>query len=158
MKNKTVERIKLKVQENIETLKKEQTELQANLKKRKLDPQQLSKLLGRDLFTLENVAHYRALSIEESISEKIISIKQQYGGKLNESGLKHILFELLTEEQVKIFLKHSTPSEGELKEKFNKLWKEVIQQLSYHHSNRQINVPKVVQSTLIKYVKSSRWT
>ena len=35
MKNKTAERIKLKVQENIE---KEQTELQANLKKRKLDP------------------------------------------------------------------------------------------------------------------------
>ena len=80
MKNKTVERIKLKVQENIETLKKEQTELQANLKKRELDPQQLSKLLCRDLFTLGKVARYKALGIEESISEKINSINQLCGG------------------------------------------------------------------------------
>ena len=74
--------------------------------------------------------------------------------ELNESGLKLILFKILTEEQVKIILKHSTPSEGELKEKFDELWKEVILQLSCHHSNRLINVPKVVQSTLIKYVKT----
>ena len=119
MKNKTVERIKLKVQENIETLKKEQTELQANLKKRKLDQQQLSKLLGRDLFTLAKVARYKALGIEESISEKIISIKQQCGGKLNESGLKHILFEILTEEQVKIIL--SIPHHQKVNSKKNLL-------------------------------------
>ena len=154
MKNKTVERIKLKVQENIETLKKEQTELQANLEKRELDPQQLSKLLGRDLFSLDKVALYKALGIKESISEEIISIKQLCGGKLNKSGLIFILFEILTEEQVKIILKHSTPSEGELKEKFDELWKEVILQLSYHHSNREIDVPMVVQSTLIKCVKA----
>ena len=154
MKKKILERIKLKVQENIETLNKEQTELQANLKIRKLDPQQLSKLLGRDLFTHDKVTRYKALGIEEKISENIISIKEKLGGKLNESGLKHILFEILTEEQVKIILKHSTPSEGELKENFDELWKEVILQLSYHRSNRQINVPKVVEDTLIKYVKA----
>ncbi len=148
----TVEKIKLKVQENIQYLKDEQISLQASLEKNDLDTKQLSKLLSRDLFNPEKVERYKVFGIDGSLVEKIISIKQKSGGNLSEEDLKYILLKLLTVDQVGIVLKYSTPHEDELKRMFNELWEDVIKQFPETLPTRNLDVPEEVERSITKHI------
>ncbi len=141
----TVEKIKLKVQENIQYLKDEQICLQENLEKNILDTRQLSKLLSRDLFSPEKVERYKVFGIDGSLIEAIISIKKRSGGNMSEEGLKYILLNLLTIDEVGIVLKYSTPHEDELKKMFNELWEDVIKQFPQTLPTRNLDVPEEVE-------------
>ncbi len=148
----TVEKIKLKVQENIQYLKDEQICLQENLEKNILDTRQLSKLLSRDLFSPEKVERYKVFGIDGSLIEAIISIKKRSGGIMSEEDLKNILLNRLTKDQVEIVLKYSTPHEDELKKMFNKLWEDVIKQFPQTLPTRNLDVPEEVERSIIKHI------
>ena len=138
------------VQELIETLKQEQEKLHANLRRKKLEPSQLKKILTLNLFTPNYLKQYVEEGIITEAQEKSLHKIIKYSG--SEQGLNQIMVGgvLSTEEVIKI-LNQGRESEREFETKFYSDWDKMVKNLPYEPRDT-IDAEVFVESALLDHV------
>ena len=152
-RNIFIEGMTKEVQELIGSLRQEQEELHDNLKRKKLEPLQLKKILDLNLFTPECLKLYREEIITGDQEESLREFIQDSEVPMSEQCLNCILVgEVLSTQQVISILNLGRQSEQELEAKFNSDWDVMLNKLSYV-SEDPVNVEFFIESVLINYVK-----
>lgn len=142
------------VQDLLASLKQEQKQLHANLKKGKLDQPQLRKILTLDLFNPDNLKQYTVQGlITGAQQDNICKLVRDCRGSLTVQHLTHILVGgVLSTEQVIEILNQGRQSERELETKFNSDWVDMLNKLPYV-PEEPVNVEAFVESTLLDFVR-----
>ena len=155
-RNRDVEFMKNKVQEYIDGIKKEQRLLQDSLYRRKLDSQQLQKLISMDLFSPEKIKAYRRSIIITDDQVKQISGFKTTSGKFTENSMKRLLEgKVLVLDQVLTILKKSHLTEQELQSKFDDIWKDLIKALPPVEHGPEMSITYEVEKTLVRFAASN---
>ncbi len=146
-KNEIIADIKQNVRRSIDAIKEEQKELSKNLEKKKLSKCQIKKLLKEELFTDEKMKVYRINGIREAALHEIIKYKH-----IKDDTLTHILYYVLSLEEVNKILKQLSKSHEAIEEGFNQLWKDLISKIPEYHSFTKEEIAHDVESALMSYV------
>ena len=155
-RNRGVEFMKIKVQEYIDGIKKEQRLLQGSLYRRKLDSQQLQKLISMDLFSPEKIKAYRRSKIITDDQVKQIDGFKTTSGKFTEHSIKRLLEgNVLTLDQVQKILKQTHQTEQELQSKFDDIWKELVKTLPPVEHRPCMSITYEVERILLKFAATT---
>ena len=154
-RKRNAEEIKRKIQEHIENIKKEQEMLHKSIKSGNLQPQQLRKILERDMFSSEKLAVYEKLKIITPDQVKCIeSVIQQSESRYTEDFLKKILYgEMYSTIVVENILKMMALTEKEMKIEFEIFWIEWTSHMQVAYGESFI-VEKEVEFTLTEFVEA----
>ena len=151
-KHATVNGIKQWVQHNIETVRKKKLQLEESLQNKSIDESQLTSLLERDLFASDKLESYKCIIGEDSFLQ-IDKIKNEEG-VLNECSLKHILFHILSVDQVKAILKQSPQPDAILEAEFDSKWRDIVSTISYTRPGIPARVADEVKQALYSYAQN----
>ena len=150
--NRDVEFMKNKLQEYIDGIKKEQHLLQDSLYRKKLDSQQLQKIISMDLFSPEKLKGYSHSKIITDDQVKQISGFKTSSGKFTEHSIKSILEEkVLARDQVQNILKKTLQTEQELQSKFDDNWKDLIKKLAPVEHGPEMSITYEVERALVHF-------
>ena len=141
------------VKDLIKYMKREQEELNSNLKRRKLEPLQLMKILHQDLFGSEDLERYKNQNY--ITGEQVDQIKQEIlqHGSMTEKCLNNILLgDILSIDQIETILKQGQCSESELKTKFDVDWKNLLKTLPYRMEDPTRDIADHVERILLDFV------
>ena len=144
-----------KIQDHASSLKKEQRQFSESISNRRLSDNQLKKIVKRNLFTLRNLHLYEQQGlITEEQARDVADIISECGGSLTISALPDILFGTVLEpEQVKKILTRGRHTEEELKEEFNTLWGQLIEQILPVYVETA-NVERETEKQLIEFARA----
>ena len=151
-KHATVNGIKQWVQHNIEAVRKKMLQLEESLQNKSIDESQLTSLLEKDLFASDKLESYKCIIGEESFIQ-IDKIKNEEG-VLNECSLKHILFSILSVDQVKAILKQSPQPDAILEAEFDSKWHDIVSTISYTRPGIPARVADEVKQALYCYAQN----
>ncbi len=141
--------------EYITNVKEKQESLKRNLETGNLHPEQLQKLLEKDLFTASKIALYIDQHIiTQDQKTQINTAIQRSGGQLTEHALKNILIEkILTVDQVEKILKTIKRTDHDLDLKFEGIWSELIGHLHYPTMKEEVCIADAIEEALTTYVQ-----
>ena len=155
-RNRGVEFMKNKVQEYIDGIKKEHHLLQGSLYQRKLDSQQLQKLISMDLFSPEKIKGYHRSKIITDDQVKQICDFKTASGEYTEHNIKSILEgQVLAFDQVQKILKQTHQTEQELRSKFDDIWKELVKTLPPVEHRPYMSITYEVERILLKFAATT---
>ena len=155
-RNRDVEFMKNKVKECIDGIKQEQQLLQDSLYQRKLDSQQLKKLMSMDLFSIEKIKLYLRSQIITEDQVKWITGFKDHSRSLTENSIKSILEgEVLAFDQIQNILQKTYQTKEEFQSKFDDIWKDLIKTLPPVDHGPEMSITYEVERILLNFAATN---
>ena len=145
--------IRVKIAKKVKNhIERKRIQFDKNLREKKIEPSVLKNLLTRDLFADNKKGKYISSGIDEKNIAKIYNLKKTRGGQLYQSDVNHILINILSVDDVHVILKLSPQTDTVLEEKFESIWRDIMDTIKYTPPSTYKEVAKEVQEALIEHV------
>ena len=155
-KNIIVDRIKQKVRENIHELRWHMSKLEHTLTNKPTGSHQLDTVYAKDLFSNVMLKRYWYAGIREESLYQILKLKLKGRGKVLKKDLSIVLYDILSLEEVKQTQQVPLP-EKLLKRNFNRIWVDIISEISYSEPETSTMVSVEVENVLANFTETKGW-